>query len=77
MTRHHYGISALVPQTSLRVETSVGVAECRLFYTLLSLLSQENLSQMTLTRPCFSVPSARYHWSRVLIRCYGCLLVLP
>ena len=31
VTRHHYGISALVPQTSLRVETSAGVAKCRLF----------------------------------------------
>ena len=31
VTRHHYGISALVPQTSLRMETSDGVGKCRLF----------------------------------------------
>ena len=29
MTRHHYGISALVSQTSFRGETSGGVAKCR------------------------------------------------
>ena len=53
VTRHHYGISALVPQTSLRVETSVVIAKCWLFSTLFSLLSQENLSQMRLTPPVF------------------------
>ena len=68
MTRHHYGISALVPQTSLRVETSVGIAKCRLFSTLLCPISQESLSQMRFTHLCFSVPSASYHWSQVLIR---------
>ena len=31
VTRHQYGISALVSQTSLRGETSDGVAKCRLF----------------------------------------------
>ena len=31
MTRHRYGISALVSQTSFRGETSGGVAKCRLF----------------------------------------------
>ena len=31
MTRHKYGISALVSQTSFLEETSGGVAECRLF----------------------------------------------
>ena len=31
MTRHHYGISALVSQTSFREETSGGVAKCRQF----------------------------------------------
>ena len=31
MTRHQYGISALVPQTSLLGETSDGVAKWRLF----------------------------------------------
>ena len=31
MTRHRYGISALVSQTSFRGETSGGVSECRLF----------------------------------------------
>ena len=29
--RHQYGISALVSQTSFRVETSGNVAKCRLF----------------------------------------------
>ena len=31
MTRHQYGISALVSQTSLLEETGGGVAKCRLF----------------------------------------------
>jgi len=31
VTRHQYGISALVFQTSFRGETSGGVAKCRLF----------------------------------------------
>ena len=31
MTRHQYGISALVPQTSFRGETSDGLAKCSLF----------------------------------------------
>ena len=31
VTRHQYGISAGVPQTSFRSETSRGVAKCRLF----------------------------------------------
>ena len=31
VTRHQYGISALVPQTSFRRETSGYVAKCRLF----------------------------------------------
>ena len=31
MTRHKYGISGLVSQTSFLEETSGGVAECRLF----------------------------------------------
>ena len=31
VTRHQYGISALVSQTSFRGETSGGVAKCRLF----------------------------------------------
>ena len=31
VTRHHYGISALVPQTLFGGETSGGVAKCRLF----------------------------------------------
>ena len=31
MTRHQYGISAFVPQTSFRWETSCGVTKCLLF----------------------------------------------
>ena len=31
VTRHQYGISAFVSQTSFRGEASVGVAKCRLF----------------------------------------------
>ena len=31
VTRHQYGISVLVSQTSFRGETSCGVAKCRLF----------------------------------------------
>ena len=30
-TRHQYGISALVPQTSFRGKPVVGVVKCRLF----------------------------------------------
>ena len=32
VTRHRYGIFALVSQTSFRGETSGGVAKCRLFF---------------------------------------------
>ena len=32
VTRHQYGISALVSQTSFRGETSGSVVKCRLFY---------------------------------------------
>ena len=39
MTRHQYGISALVSQTSFRGETTGGVAKCRLF-------SQANLFEV-------------------------------
>ena len=31
VTRHQYGISVLVSQTSFRGETTAGVAKCRLF----------------------------------------------
>ena len=31
VTRHQYGISALVSQTSFRGETSGGLAQCRIF----------------------------------------------
>jgi len=31
VTCHEYGVSVLVPQTSLRQETSGGVAKCQLF----------------------------------------------
>ena len=34
VTRHQYGISALVSQTSFRGETSGGITKCRLFYQL-------------------------------------------
>ena len=33
-TRHHYGISVLVSQTSFSGETSGGVTKCRLFLRL-------------------------------------------
>ena len=32
MTRHQYGISALVSQTSFRRQITSGVEKCRLFY---------------------------------------------
>ena len=41
VTRHQYGISALVPQTSFRGKPVVGVVKCRLF------------SQVKVTRPSF------------------------
>ena len=31
VTRHQYGISTVIPQTSFRLETSGGVMKCRLF----------------------------------------------
>ena len=34
MTRHQYGLSALVPQTSFRKDTSRGVEKCCCFLTL-------------------------------------------
>ena len=37
MTRHQYGISAFVPQTSFRWETSGGVIKCPLFLRLLKI----------------------------------------
>ena len=46
VTRHQYGISALVSQTSIREETSGGVAKCRLFrqasLMLLKCIKREN-----------------------------------
>ena len=38
VTRHQYGISALVPETSFRRETSSGVAKCRRFLRLLTMM---------------------------------------
>ena len=38
VTRHQYGISALVPQTLFRRETSSGVAKCRRFLRLLTMM---------------------------------------
>ena len=47
VTRHQYGISALVSQTSFRGKTSGGVDKCRLFshaVVLDEILSVRNLS---------------------------------
>ena len=44
VTRHQYGISAFVSQTSFRGETSGGVAKCWLF-------SQANLGQLRVEMP--------------------------
>ena len=47
VTRDQYGISALVPQTSLRGETSGGVTKCRLFSqaNVLNVVVAEAISQ--------------------------------
>ena len=47
VTRHQYGISALVPQTSFRRETSGGVTKCRLFSqaNVLNVVAAEAISQ--------------------------------
>ena len=45
VTRHQYGISALVSQTSFRGETSGGVAKCRLFSQSILLFVTRNLYQ--------------------------------
>ena len=51
VTRHQYGISALVSQTSFRGETSGSVAKCRLFpqasFARLSLLNQLRSTERT------------------------------
>ena len=49
VTRHQYGISVLVSQTSFRGETSGGVAKCRLF-------SQATLSAVKNTYQTSSLP---------------------
>ena len=41
VTRHHYGISALVSQTSFGGETSGSVAKCRLFSQAILAVAQE------------------------------------
>ena len=47
MTRHLYEISALVPQTAFRGETSGGVTKCRLFSqaNVLNVVAAEAISQ--------------------------------
>ena len=45
VTRHQYGISAFVSQTSFRGETSGGVAKCRLFSQSILLFVTRNLYQ--------------------------------
>ena len=45
LTRHQYGISAFVSQTSFRGETSGGVAKCRLFSQSILLFVTRNLYQ--------------------------------
>ena len=48
MTRHRYGISAPVSQTSFGGETSGGVAKCRLFSQAKSKEKAEELTQSLL-----------------------------
>ena len=48
MTRHQYGISALVSQTSFGGETSDSVAKCRLFSQAKSKEKAEELTQSLL-----------------------------
>ena len=43
VTRHQYGISALVSQTSFRRETSGGVSKCRLFSQATLIVSYKQL----------------------------------
>ena len=48
VTRHQYGISALVSETSFRGETSGGIPKCRLF----SQAKVQYISVTFLNRPC-------------------------
>ena len=47
VTRHQYGISALVSQTSFRGETSGGIAKCRLFSQTERLTTLRGLLSLT------------------------------
>ena len=54
VTRHQYGISALVSQTSFRRETSGGVAKCGLFLSGYLKYLCPPLVSKGLLRPCVS-----------------------
>ena len=62
--RHQYGISALVSQTSIREETSGGVAKCRLFrqasLMLFKCIKRENSFFLRATKSCKN--SLRTYW---------------
>ena len=57
VSRHEYGISVLVPQTSFGGETSVGVAKCQLFS--LANLFKDQLSNTNVS--CLSNWTVRMH----------------
>ena len=48
VTRHQYGVSALVSQTSFREESSGGFAKCRLFSQGTIIPSRSNSGQMNI-----------------------------
>ena len=60
MTRHQYGISTRVCQTSFRGETSDGVTKCRLFSR--AILSKDNLKTVAMSRsPLVMLRSKDWH----------------
>ena len=54
VTRHQYGITVLISQTSFRGETSVDFAKCRVFFT-----GYSHVSAYCFTRICTNVVTNR------------------
>ena len=86
VTRHQYGISALVSQTSFRAETSGCVAKCRLFSTQDTLINSERDDRLDLPtvyhfllKSCdhrgshnfYYLPKKRRSWLKGLSPVYG------
>ena len=68
VTRHQYGISALVSQTSFRGETSGGVAKCPLFSQAIALLALKERTRGSIWMKEFSQEMVLFH--DVCMVCY-------